>query len=116
MIMWRRLMRAMRYALREEDFGAVLGAGGFLILAGTISYAVGNDWNVVDSLYFRRRHPDDLERRRPRARPRRRLAEAVHRLLRRDRDRDPGRDRAPLGFAFIEIRRQDKARRDEARR
>jgi hypothetical protein len=51
-IMWRRLVRAMRYALREEDFGPVLGAGGFLIAVGTITYSVGNGWNVVDALDF----------------------------------------------------------------
>jgi Ion channel len=52
LIMWRRLSRAMRYALREEDFGPVLGAGGFLILIGTTTYSLGNEWNLVDSLYF----------------------------------------------------------------
>jgi Ion channel len=51
-IMWRRLVRAMRCALREEDFGPVLGAGVFLIVVGTITYSLGNSWNVVDSLYF----------------------------------------------------------------
>jgi hypothetical protein len=52
LIMWRRLMRAMRYARREEDFGPVLGAGGFLILIGTVTYSLGNDWSLIDSLYF----------------------------------------------------------------
>ena len=28
------------------------GAGAFLLLSGTITYAVGNDWNLVDSFYF----------------------------------------------------------------
>lgn len=42
----------MRYALREEDFGPVLGAGGFLILTGTVAYSLGNGWDVIDSLYF----------------------------------------------------------------
>jgi Ion channel len=51
-IMWRRLVRAVRYALREEDFGPVLGAGGFLITTGTIAYSLGNGWNLVDSFYF----------------------------------------------------------------
>jgi hypothetical protein len=52
LIMWQRLLRAMRYALREEDFGPVLGAGGFLVLTGTVTYSLGNGWNVVDSFYF----------------------------------------------------------------
>jgi Ion channel len=38
--------------MREEDFGPVLGAGGFLIASGTIAYALGNGWHVIDSLYF----------------------------------------------------------------
>lgn len=51
-LMWARLRRAIHYALREEDFGPVLGAGGFLIAVGTITYSLGNGWNLVDSLYF----------------------------------------------------------------
>ena len=42
----------MHYALREEDFGPVLGAGAFLILTGTVAYSLGNGWDVIDSLYF----------------------------------------------------------------
>jgi hypothetical protein len=52
LLMWRRLTRTVRYALREEDFGPVLSAGAFLIATGTIAYSLGNGWNVVDSLYF----------------------------------------------------------------
>ncbi|HEX2466640.1 MAG TPA: hypothetical protein VHJ54_00385 [Solirubrobacterales bacterium] len=36
----------------EEDFGPVLGAGGFLIVIGTTTYSLGNGWNLIDSLYF----------------------------------------------------------------
>jgi hypothetical protein len=50
--MLQRLRHAIRYAMREEDFGPVLGAGGFLLTSGTIAYALGNGWNVIDSLYF----------------------------------------------------------------
>jgi hypothetical protein len=42
----------MRYALQEEDFGPVLGAGGFLIAAGTVTYTLGNGWNIIDAFYF----------------------------------------------------------------
>jgi hypothetical protein len=51
-LMFRRLMRALRYAMREEDFAPVLGAGAFLIVLGTITYAIGNGWNLVDGFYF----------------------------------------------------------------
>jgi hypothetical protein len=30
----------------------VLGAGAFLIISGTIAYALGNEWNLIDALYF----------------------------------------------------------------
>jgi hypothetical protein len=48
--MWRRLSRAIRHA--EEDFGPVLGAGTVLILIGTVTYTLGNDWSLVDGFYF----------------------------------------------------------------
>ncbi len=51
-LMLRRLARAVRYAAREEEFLPVLSAGVALIAIGTISYALGEDWNVIDALYF----------------------------------------------------------------
>jgi Ion channel len=50
--MWRRFVRALAYARREENFGPVLGAGAFLVIVGTITYSLGNGWNVVDAFYF----------------------------------------------------------------
>jgi len=38
----------MRYALQEEDFGPVLAAGSFLVGVGTVTYSLGNDWNIID--------------------------------------------------------------------
>jgi hypothetical protein len=52
LLMLRRLARALRYAVREEDFLPVLSAGLALIAIGTTSYALGEDWNVVDAFYF----------------------------------------------------------------
>ena len=51
-MMWKRLVRTIRHALREEDFGPILAAGITLIAIGTITYTVGNDWSVIDSFYF----------------------------------------------------------------
>ena len=51
-LMFRRLARALRYAAREEDFVPVAAAGGLLVAIGTIAYALGEGWNVVDALYF----------------------------------------------------------------
>lgn len=52
LLMWRRLSRTMRYALQEDDFGPVLGAGGLLIAIGTVTYTLGNGWKLVDGFYF----------------------------------------------------------------
>ena len=52
LLMLRRVSRAIRYAMREEDFGPVITAGAALLTIGTVSYALGQDWNVVDALYF----------------------------------------------------------------
>lgn len=50
--MLRRMVRAMKYAREEEYFGAVLGAAVFLVLLGTVTYSLGEGWNVVDGFYF----------------------------------------------------------------
>jgi Ion channel len=52
LLMLRRVARALHYAEREEDFLNVLGAGAALIVIGTLAYALGEDWNLVDALYF----------------------------------------------------------------
>jgi hypothetical protein len=52
LLMFRRVAHALRYAVREEDFVTVFGAGVTLVLIGTVSYALGVGWNVVDSFYF----------------------------------------------------------------
>jgi len=48
LMMLRRVLPALRYATREEIFGAGL----LLVVIRTLSYTLGQDWNVVDSLYF----------------------------------------------------------------
>lgn len=52
LLMLRRLLAALRIALREEDFGRVLGAALVLVAIGTVAYALGEGWNAVDALYF----------------------------------------------------------------
>jgi hypothetical protein len=52
LLMLRRVARALRFAVREQDFLNVFGAGVTLVFIGTLSYALGQDWNVVDALYF----------------------------------------------------------------
>ena len=50
-LMFQRVSKAFRYAVREDEFLNVFFAGLFLIFIGTLSYALGADWNVVDALY-----------------------------------------------------------------
>jgi Ion channel len=52
LLMLQRVRSAMRYAVREEDFGSVFGAGVLLVTIGTVSYSVGEGWNIVGALYF----------------------------------------------------------------
>ena len=52
LLMLRRLVHAVEYARREENVLPVVSAGAFLVLVGTVSYALGEDWNLVDALYF----------------------------------------------------------------
>ena len=52
LLMLRRVVGALRFAVREEEFLPVLSAGATLILTGTLAYALGEGWHVVDALYF----------------------------------------------------------------
>ena len=52
LMMLRRVLPALRYATREEEFAQIFGAGVLLVLIGTLTYTLGQDWNVVDSIYF----------------------------------------------------------------
>ena len=50
--MLRRMLRAVKYAAKEEHFAVVAGAAATLILVGTATYSLGEGWNVVDGFYF----------------------------------------------------------------
>jgi uncharacterized membrane protein YkgB len=52
LMMFRRFERALRHAIREENFAALLGAAVTLVVVGTLAYTLGEDWNVVDGFYF----------------------------------------------------------------
>ena len=51
LLVLRRLVSALRIALREEDFARIVAAGALLIVFGTITFTLGNDWSVVDGFY-----------------------------------------------------------------
>jgi hypothetical protein len=52
LMMLRRVLPALRYAMREEEFGPIIGAALLLIVIGTLTYTLSQDWEVVDSFYF----------------------------------------------------------------
>jgi hypothetical protein len=52
LMMLRRVLPAFRYAVREEEFLNVFGAALLLVVIGTITYALGEEWHVVDAFYF----------------------------------------------------------------
>jgi uncharacterized membrane protein YkgB len=52
LLMFRRLVRTLKHAFREQDFAPILGAAIALIVTGTLAYTFGEDWNVVDGFYF----------------------------------------------------------------
>jgi Ion channel len=52
LMMLRRVVKALHYAAREEAFLPVLSAGVLLVVVGTMSYALGEGWHVVDAFYF----------------------------------------------------------------
>jgi hypothetical protein len=51
-MMLQRVRRALRYAVREEEFMTIFTAGALLVFVGTLSYTLGEDWDVVDAFYF----------------------------------------------------------------
>ena len=52
LMMLRRVLPAFRYAVHEEEFLNILSAGVLLVVVGTLTYALGQSWNVVDAVYF----------------------------------------------------------------
>jgi hypothetical protein len=52
LMMLRRFERALRHALREENFAVIFGAALTLIAVGTLAYTLGEDWSLVDGFYF----------------------------------------------------------------
>jgi hypothetical protein len=51
LLMVRRLLGALRIALRNEDFARILSAGLALRVIGTITLSLGNGWSLVDGFY-----------------------------------------------------------------
>jgi Ion channel len=51
-VMFRRFARVLKHAWQEEDFAPIAGAALALVIIGTLTYALGGDWSVVDGFYF----------------------------------------------------------------
>ena len=52
LLMLRRVAAAFGFAVREQAFLPVLGAALSLTIVGTLAYALGVGWHVVDAAYF----------------------------------------------------------------
>ena len=50
--MFRRFVGAIKHAAKEESFAAIFGAAILLIFTGTVTYSLGEGWNVIDGFYF----------------------------------------------------------------
>ena len=50
--MLHRFVGAIKHAAKEENFVAIAGAAVSLVLVGTITYSLGEGWNVIDGFYF----------------------------------------------------------------
>jgi hypothetical protein len=51
LLMLRRMLTALRVALREEEFLQILGAALALVVVGTVTYTLGEGWSVLDGFY-----------------------------------------------------------------
>ncbi len=50
--MFHRFVGAIKHAAKEENFVAIAGAAVSLVLVGTITFSLGEGWNVIDGFYF----------------------------------------------------------------
>jgi hypothetical protein len=48
----RRLIRALRYAVKQEGFVPVLSSGALLVAIGSLAYGLGEKWSAVNAIYF----------------------------------------------------------------
>ena len=50
--MYRRFARAFKIAAREEGFIQIFGAALLLVIVGTLTYTWSLDWSLVNGFYF----------------------------------------------------------------
>jgi uncharacterized membrane protein YkgB len=51
-LMFHRFVRALKIANREQGFAQIFGAALLLVTVGTLTYAINQDWSIVDAFYF----------------------------------------------------------------
>ena len=52
LLLLRRLIRALRHAVREEGFLPVMGSTALLVTIGAVAYGLGEKWSAVNAVYF----------------------------------------------------------------
>ena len=52
LLMYRRFMRAVKIAAREEGFAQIFGAALLLVALGTVTYTLSQGWSLIDGFYF----------------------------------------------------------------
>ena len=50
--MFERFAKALKVAVRDEGFAQILGTGLLLVIVGTLTYTTSQDWSLVDGFYF----------------------------------------------------------------
>jgi Ion channel len=50
--MFHRFARALKIANRDSGFAQIFGAALLLVIVGTLTYAINQDWSIVDAFYF----------------------------------------------------------------
>lgn len=51
-LMYRRFSQALKVAVQDEGFVQILGAAVLLVVIGTVTYTTSQDWSLVDGFYF----------------------------------------------------------------
>ena len=50
--MFERFAKALKVAVRDEGFAQILGTALLLVIIGTLTYTTSQDWSLVDGFYF----------------------------------------------------------------
>jgi hypothetical protein len=50
--MFERFAKALKVAVRDEGFLPILGAALLLVIVGTVTYTLTQNWSLVDGFYF----------------------------------------------------------------